>query len=255
MERRSVTRLFAFMAIPIRVGTAGWSLPRDVQDRFPADGTHLTRYATRLSAAEINSSFHRPHRRAIYERWAASVGQDFRFAVKLAKAITHERRLVDVGEPLRRFADEISGLGYKLGPILVQLRPSLGFEPAVAEAFFRALRLAIPVQAVIEPRHPDWFTPAADDLLVAHRIARVAADPSPVAHAAMTGGWRGFSYFRLHGSPHIYRSDYDAAAIEAYARSAIDAAATSETWVIFDNTARGAATGNALALSDRVGAG
>ena len=255
MERRTAIGPFADMPVSIRVGTAGWSLPRDVQARFPVEGTHLARYATRLSAVEINSSFYRPHRQATYARWAQSVGPDFRFAVKLPKTITHERRLADSGEPLARFADEISGLGDTLGPILVQLPPSLGFDRGIAGAFLRTLRRFIPTQAVIEPRHPAWFTAAADDLLVAHGIARVAADPAPVPGASEPGGWRGFTYLRLHGSPQIYRSDYGADAIEAYARSAMQAAATSETWVIFDNTASGAATANALALSDCVGAG
>lgn len=183
-------RPFARMSLSIRVGTAGWSIPHALQDDFPEGGSHLTRYAARLPMAEINSSFHRPHRRQTYERWAASVGRDFRFAVKIPKAITHVGRLVDVDEPLRRFAGEIAGLGEKLGPVLVQLPPSLVFEPRVVDAFARQLRAVIPAQTVIEPRHPSWFADDADLLLAGHRIARVAADPPPVPVAAAPGGWR-----------------------------------------------------------------
>lgn len=240
------------MVIPVRVGTAGWSLPRELRDRFRGEGPHLARYAARLSAVEINSSFHRPHRRTTYERWAATVGPDFRFAVKLPKTITHTHRLVDIDEPLARFADEISGLGDRLGPVLIQLPPSLTFDPSIADAFLRSLGRAIPAQAVVEPRHASWFTGTADDLLVAHRVARVAADPPPVAEAAEPGGWRGFAYFRLHGAPRIYWSDYGAETIADHARSAACTAATSETWVIYDNTTAGAATGNALALDERL---
>lgn len=235
------------MPVSIRVGTAGWSIPRALQDDFPEEGSHLERYAARLPVAEINSSFHRPHRRQTYERWAASVGPDFRFAVKMPKAITHVGRLLDVDEPLRRFAGEITGLGEKLGPLLVQLPPSLVFEAGVVDAFARQLREVIPAQTVIEPRHPSWFEDDADALLASHRIARVAADPPPVPAAATPGGWRGLAYFRLHGTPVIYRSDYSAAHIAVQAAEATSAAAEAHSvWVIYDNTATSAATGNAL---------
>src|SRR4029079_12024136 len=77
-----------------RIGTAGWGLPRQWRDRFPAEGSYLERYATRFSAVEINSSFYRPHRRAVCGRGAASVPLAFRFAVKLRRAITHDQGLV-----------------------------------------------------------------------------------------------------------------------------------------------------------------
>ncbi|MGA0598551.1 DUF72 domain-containing protein, partial [Enterovirga sp. CN4-39] len=106
-------------APPLRIGTAGWAIPRSHAEGFPAEGVGLARYAARLRAAEINSSFHRPHRRGTYERWAATVPEDFRFAAKLPKPITHERRLVDIEAPLDRFLGEVAGLGPKLGPLLV----------------------------------------------------------------------------------------------------------------------------------------
>jgi len=243
-------RVFADMSASIRVGTAGWSIPRNVRDNFPGEGSHLALYAGQLSAAEINSSFHRPHRRQIYERWAASVGPDFRFAVKMPKVITHTRRLVEVDEPLLHFADEISGLGEKLGPILIQLPPSLAFDAQVAQAFASLLRTEIPAQAVIEPRHPSWFAEDADNLLVANRIARVAADPPRVPAAAVPGGWRGLAYFRLHGTPSIYRSDYPPDRIATHVAEAVAARARGHpAWIIYDNTAASAATGNALSFA------
>jgi len=247
MEQPAHCRSFADMSAPIRVGTAGWSIPRAVHEDFPGEGSHLARYAARLPVVEINSSFYRPHRRQTYERWAASVGPHFRFAVKMPKTITHLRRLADVDEPLQRFVDEISGLGEKLGPVLIQLPPSLMFEPRTAEAFVRQLHTAIPAQAVIEPRHPSWFAENADDLLVGCHIARVAADPPLVPSAAIPGGWRGFAYYRLHGAPSVYRSDYPAARIAIHVAEAQTASeAAHPVWVIYDNTAAGAATGNAL---------
>ena len=57
----------------LRVGCAGWSIPRQYAEHFPQRGTHLERYAQRLPAVEINSSFYRPRRPETYARWAASV--------------------------------------------------------------------------------------------------------------------------------------------------------------------------------------
>lgn len=230
----------------LRIGTAAWALPRDVRDRFPPGASNLERYAGRFNATEINSSFYRPHHHDTYARWAASVPPDFRFAVKLPKAITHEARLADCAEPLARFAGEIAGLGEKRGPILVQLPPSFAFDARLAEAFFTQLNAVVVGPIVLEPRHASWFDPQAEALLAAHRIARVAADPAPVPAAAMPGGWRGLAYFRLHGSPRIYWSAYDDAALAAWRQSAV--AASAESWIILDNTASGAATRDAMKL-------
>ncbi|WP_423602298.1 DUF72 domain-containing protein [Sphingomonas sp. MS122] len=230
----------------LRIGTAAWALPRDVRDRFPPGASNLQRYARCFNATEINSSFYRPHRRSTYERWAASVPSDFRFAVKLPKAITHEARLADCEAPLTRFADETAGLGEKRGPVLVQLPPSLAFDAPIAETFFAQLASIVGGLVALEPRHSSWFDPPADALLVAHRVARVAADPASVPAAAMPGGWRGLAYFRLHGSPRIYWSAYDNAALAGWRQAA--AVAGPGSWIILDNTASGAATRNALAL-------
>jgi uncharacterized protein YecE (DUF72 family) len=173
---------------------------------------------------------------------------DFAFAVKLPKAITHEARLVEVAAPLDRFLEETDGLGTKRGPILIQLPPSLRFDASVAADFFALLRDRTASDLVCEPRHRTWFTPEAEELFVKHRVARVAADPPPVAGAGEPGGWPGLRYTRLHGSPEIYRSTYDAASIEHHAAEA--RGATVDSWTIFDNTMVGAATLNALAMRE-----
>jgi uncharacterized protein YecE (DUF72 family) len=126
-------------AAAIRIGTAAWSIPKENAAPFPAVGSHLERYGAILNAVEINSSFYRPHRRATYERWATLVPDDFRFAVKVPKAITHERRLKNASDLLDRFVSEVSGLGHKLGPLLVQLPPSLSFQAGIADQFLREL--------------------------------------------------------------------------------------------------------------------
>jgi uncharacterized protein YecE (DUF72 family) len=235
------------------IGCAGWSLPRPVQPEFPAEGTHLQRYAARFSAVEINSSFYRPHRPSTYARWADSVPPGFRFCVKVPRAVTHDARLLGPDDALAAFLAEAGALGDKLGCLLVQLPPSLAFDADAADRFFARLRSMTPIGAVCEPRHPSWFGAEADALLNAHGVARVAADPARVPAAAEPAGWRGIAYHRLHGSPRIYYSSYADDDLDALAnRLRDDVAAGRETWCIFDNTASGAAARNALDLLTRL---
>ena len=234
----------------LRLGTAGWGLPRVWRAEFPPVGSYLERYAARFTAVEINSSFYRQHRRAVYERWAAAVPADFRFAVKLPRAITHDQALVASDVLLDVFLEEVAGLGARLGPLLVQLPPSLGFMEDDAEEFFETLRRLHDGPVACEPRHESWFGATADRLLRRHRVARVAADPARVPAAAEPGGDPGLVYYRLHGSPRIYWSDYEPERIAALADRLRRAAEPDvDRWCIFDNTTLGAATGNALALA------
>jgi uncharacterized protein YecE (DUF72 family) len=227
-----------------RVGTAGWTLPRDVRDRFPAEGAQLERYAQRFSCVEINSSFYRPHRRTTYSRWAASVPDDFRFALKLPKEITHTRRLIDAAHPLAEFLDASSGLDIKRDVLLVQLPPSFEFNPDTVRRFFALLRAGYSGRVACEPRHASWFEPAAEEVLAAFHVARVAADPPPPGANFEPGGASDFCYWRLHGAPRVYYSPYDRTRLDAIA--ATIGRAQVPVWCIFDNTAAGAATANAL---------
>jgi uncharacterized protein YecE (DUF72 family) len=237
-----------------RVGTAGWGLPRQWRDRFPHEGSYLERYAARFSAVEINSSFYRPHRRSVYEKWAAAVPSDFRFAVKVPQAITHDQRLVAADVLLDVFLEDVRGLGERLGPVLVQLPPSLELDAAVAEEFFTTLRSLYDGAVAVEPRHESWSTPRAEEMLLRHRIARAGADPARWPAAAVPGGDASLCYLRLHGSPQMYYSDYTesrlrevAALLRAHERLG------AECWCIFDNTTLGAATGNALTVAELLG--
>jgi uncharacterized protein YecE (DUF72 family) len=234
----------------VRVGTAGWSLPRAWWGDFPTGGSNLARYAAVLPAAEINSSFHRQHRRATYERWGTSVPPGFRFAVKVPRAVTHDQRLVAADVLLDVFLDEARGLGDRFGPLLVQLPPSLAFDATIADEFFAVLRARMAGDVVVEPRHESWFGSEAEAMLLAHRVARAAADPARWPAAARPGGDRALVYYRLHGSPRMYYSDYPDAYLRALAgelRRHRDEGA--RCWCVFDNTTLGAATGNAVALS------
>lgn len=231
------------------VGCAGWSLPGAEQASFPEAGSHLERYSSRLTAVEINSSFHRSHRPATYIRWSSAVPKGFRFSVKMPKSVTHVLRLQGANEAAASFLTEASSLGTKLGCVLIQLPPSLEFEAKTARRFFGRLRALTALPLACEPRHASWFAACAEALLREFQIARVAADPPRVPAAAAPGGWRGLSYYRLHGSPKMYYSAYSAEFIAALAtRLREDLAAIRSVWCIFDNTTLGAATGNALDL-------
>jgi uncharacterized protein YecE (DUF72 family) len=239
----------------IQLGCAGWNIRRDHADCFEPSGSHLQRYASTFNAVEINSCFYRPHRLATYERWSASVPEDFRFAVKLPKAITHEARLVGASANVEKFLLEVSGLGSKLGPILIQLPPSFMFDPGVVVPFLSDFRRKFEGQVVLEPRHETWFTEDVDAMLAEQRVGRVAADPARVPVAATPGGYDRVIYYRLHGSPRIYYSAYPAdyltevaSVLERYTNQG------AAVWCIFDNTALGAATRDALTVKSLLGA-
>lgn len=230
----------------VYIGTAGWSISSAAASQFPPDGSHLQRYAQVLHCVEINTSFYRSHQSATYARWAASVPGHFRFSVKLPRRITHELRLRNCTVELNRFAAEVMHLGNKLGCVLVQLPPSLRFEADAAAAFFSALRQRFDGMLACEARHPSWFDAAATELLRASHITRVRADPpagQPGPHVPTTD----IAYFRLHGSPTIYYSDYPADYLAALAAE-LRTSARADSWCIFDNTAAGAALLNALNL-------
>jgi len=237
----------------VHLGTAGWNIRREHAHRFSGEGTHLARYASLFNAVEINSCFYRPHRFGTYERWAASVPENFRFAVKLPKVITHESRLAGATPALERFLSETSGLGAKLGPILVQLPPSFAFDAAIAASFFAELRERFNGDVAFEPRHESWFTDDVEAMLIEHRIARVAADPAKVPRAAEPGGYVRIVYMRLHGSPRIYYSAYPMEFLERVSRTIEEKTAQEIcTWCIFDNTALGAATSDALTVKSHL---
>ena len=246
LEKKTNTRS-GYHRIVFHVGVAGWSIRKEHAHLFGGEGTHLQRYASRFAAVEINSSFYQSHKRDTYERWAKSVPAAFRFAVKAPKFLTHEACLEEVGEPLAQFVHEIGGLGRKLGCVLVQLPPSLAYEPRTIETFFAALRARYRGPLVCEPRHPTWFTGAADRRLDAHGVGRVGADPPCAEDGGVPAASARVIYFRLHGSPVMYHSRYEAdyldqlgARMRSFRRTPV--------WCIFDNTARGAATINAIEL-------
>ena len=230
------------------VGTASWAVPRDHAGAFPPpdSGSALARYARVLPCCEINSTFWRRHRASTFERWHATVPRAFRFAVKLPRTITHEGELTRPRPLLQEFFADVAPLGEKLGPVLVQLPPSLAFEPRRVGAFFRNLRALHAGPIACEPRHPSWYGPKAHALLVSFDVARVAADPPRPGDARDPAGSASLVYHRLHGSPRPYYSEYGEDRVAAIVERLRAAPPKATVWCIYDNTASGAAAGDAL---------
>jgi len=233
------------------VGTAGWNVPGIHAQHFDSEGTHLIRYGRRLNCAEINSCFYREHKIETYRKWAASVPDNFRFAVKVPRSVTHEGELrVQGRDALQRFLYQTSALDEKRGPLLLQVPPSLVFHKAATLSFFSMFRGLYDGPAVLEPRHVSWFGAEPGSLLRDFHVARVAADPALAPEAAQPSGWPEPIYFRLHGSPRRYYSAYSEKFISLLAHNLRQLSNTA--WCIFDNTASGAALGNALDLIARI---
>ncbi|NEX64290.1 DUF72 domain-containing protein [Noviherbaspirillum galbum] len=234
------------------LGCAGWSISSAVRDSFAAEGSQLERYASVFPAVEINSSFYRPHRPATYARWRDSVPAHFRFSAKIPRDITHVMRLRQADGRLDAFLGEVMHLEEKLGCLLLQLPPSLAFEPDVADAFLALLRRRAGMAIACEARHPSWFTSDAAALMRAHDVTPVLADPQvrPLPDDARFGNT---VYIRLHGSPRMYYSAYGDADLERVAADIERHAGEGrQVWCVFDNTADGAAVPNALSLLSRL---
>lgn len=231
------------------IGCAGWSIASQHQALFGAGDSMLARYATRFDVVEVNTSFYRAHRKDTYRRWAAAVPAHFRFSIKLPREISHERGLRGCSAALDRVLGEVEELDDKLGGFLLQLPPSLALDGRSASAFFRAFCRRSDVPLACEPRHPSWFSPQADALFARLGISRAAADPVRVPKAARPDSAAHWPYWRWHGSPRMYYSEYPAQALRDLKAAVIGAGpAPLRPWVVFDNTAHGFAIPNALAF-------
>ncbi|HVN10923.1 MAG TPA: DUF72 domain-containing protein [Kineosporiaceae bacterium] len=269
----------------VRVGLSGWRY-RDWRGRFYPSGLaqrrELAYLASRFDTVEINGSFYSLQRPASYQRWAAGVPDDFVFAVKGGRYITHFRRLAFVETALANFfASGLLALGPKLGPVLWQLPPGLRFEPDRLEAFLAQLppttvdaaRLARghdarlegrvwttadadrPLRHALEVRDESFRDRALPPLLERYGVALVVADTA--------GRWpllfditADFVYVRLHGDVELYSSGYGDAALDAWAGRVRDWAASGlDVYVYFDNDVDAHAPFDAAGLARRLGVG
>jgi uncharacterized protein YecE (DUF72 family) len=265
-----------------RVGISGWTYPPWRGVFYPPKLPHraeLEFAAGRLSTIEINGSFYSLQRPQSYAGWYAQTPADFVFAVKGGRFITHMKKLRDVEVPLANFfASGVLALREKLGPVLWQLPPSLGFDPERLAAFFHRLprstgeaawlarhhdeRLAgralvdtdadRPLRHAIEVRHASFAVPEFLTLLREHHVAVVVADTA--------GKWpqlreltAGFAYVRLHGDRELYVSGYSPAALDRWAALLRPWLADGhDVFVYFDNDVKVRAPFDAMALAERL---
>lgn len=232
------------------IGTAGWRMPKVGDTRN--EGSVLEAYAAHFNGVEVNSTHYKHHMERTYLRWAASVPKSFRFGVKMHRDITHVQRLTQVG-PIQEFLCEVSALGDKLGPVLIQLPPKLSWSEAHGDVL-EAVREVYGGSIVLEPRHPSWADSAVLGRLKRIRIGVVAADPPLIVPAVEPLGEPSLAYFRLHGNPRMYWSPYDEAALRSVAEKAQAwFEKDHQVWIMFDNTASGEAAPNALRLKKMIG--
>jgi uncharacterized protein YecE (DUF72 family) len=273
------------MAGSVRIGTSGWLYPPWRGVFYPPKLPHrkeLGYLSSRLNTVEINGTFYSLQRPDTFRSWFAQTPDDFVFAVKGARFITHMKKLSDVETPLANFfASGVLALAHKIGPILWQLPPNFGFNPERLAAFFdalprstgeaawlarkhddrltdRALTYAVtdqPLRHALEVRHKSFETAAFTGVLRDHAIALVIADTAgrwPLIREVTAD----LVYLRLHGDVELYSSGYTDEALESWAQE-IRAwtAADLDVQVHFDNDVKVHAPYNAICLADKLGVG
>jgi uncharacterized protein YecE (DUF72 family) len=199
--------------VRVLVGTSGYSYApwkgSFYPEKLPA-AKMLAYYATQLPTVEINNTFYRMPAAEMLQRWGAETPESFSFVLKSPKRITHEKRLLDAGDTVKRFFETAAALGPKLGPALFQLPPNLKKDLPRLEAFLTQLREAAPqARPAFEFRHDSWFSDDVYTALRAHRAALCIAEDEDLATPfEATADW---GYLRLR------RQDYDDAALATWA--------------------------------------
>lgn len=208
------------MPAGVYVGTSGFSYAEWKPEFYPADlkaKDFLRHYATRLTSVEINATFYRAPTEKTLRGWAEQTPEDFRFALKAPRRITHEGRLREVDEPLEYFLRVVRVLGPRLGVILFQCPPSLRYDPGVLDMFLARLPGGDEYRFAMEFRHDSWED--ARERLAEHGVAWCVADTDE-RDAQMTHTAEGFVFLRLR------KLAYEEAALAAWstvARAQLDA--------------------------------
>jgi uncharacterized protein YecE (DUF72 family) len=184
--------------MPVLIGTSGWQY-RHWRELFYPIGVPqrnwLEHYAERFETVESNNAFYRLPERSTFESWAQRTPPGFVWAVKMSRYLTHIKRLADPSEPVQRFLERAQGLGPKLGPVLLQLPPTLKADLARLDEVL--LLLTPQVRVAVEFRHDTWFTAETRALLEQRGAALCLADrgSKPVTPLWRTAPW---GYVRWH---------------------------------------------------------
>jgi uncharacterized protein YecE (DUF72 family) len=250
-------------AMPMKIGTSGWQY-RDWRGGLYPPGIPqrlwLERYGQQYLTVENNNTFYRLPPRETFESWRERTPDDFVMAVKASRYLTHVRRLRDPAEPVARLLSAAAGLGQKLGPILLQLPPTLKADPDALDACLREFRTAAAAlgeqglghapRLAVEPRHETWWTEETRQVLVSHDAALCWADRRgrPITPLWRTATW---GYLRFHEGTAQPPPRYGPQALRSWARR------LTETWpdradvyVYFNNDSGGAAVVNSAQFAD-----
>jgi len=229
------------------VGTSGWQY-RDWKGLFyPRGAAELPYYSAHFATVELNNPFYRLPSRERFEQWASQAPSDFVFAVKMSRFLTHIKRMRDPAEPVARFLRHAAGLGDKLGPVLLQLPPTLPFDREVLHAVLSEFPRSVKV--AVEPRHESWWSSVARGVLEKHDAALCWADR---LGRPQTPLWRtaGFGYVRFHEGRANPRPRYGRSSLSTWLNRIGSAFADGdEVYAYFNNDPGGAALHDAVALA------
>ncbi|MEU9163932.1 DUF72 domain-containing protein [Streptomyces sp. NPDC048424] len=241
--------------MPVFVGTSGWQYADWAGVLYPAGVPRrlwLEEYARHFGTVESNNAFYRLPDPATFAAWRERTPPGFVMAVKASRFLTHIKRLRDPEEPVRRLMEHGGALGDRLGPVLLQLPPTLRADAEVLDAclacFPRGTRVAV------EPRHDSWWTSEVRSVLVAHRAALCWADRGsrPVTPLWRTAEW---GYVRFHEGRARPFPRYGRTALTSWAGRIADTwPPDADVFAYFNNDAGGAAVVDALAFGRLVAA-
>ena len=244
--------------MPLFIGTSGWQYKDWRGGLYPAGVAQrrwLEHYAGQYQTVENNATFYRLPKPETFAGWRERTPDDFVMAVKASRYLTHVKRLRDPAEPVARFLGAASGLGPKLGPVLLQLPPTMTADPALLDAClaeFRDTSAAAglpPLRVTVEPRHPSWWTPETEKVLAARDAALCWADRlgRPVTPLWRTASW---GFLRLHEGAAEPWPSYGEQALRSWAdrvrRGWPDDA---DVYVYFNNDPGGAAVVNSAVFA------
>ncbi|MEU1197826.1 DUF72 domain-containing protein [Streptomyces sp. NPDC005813] len=232
------------------VGTSGWQY-KDWRGVLYPDGLPLRlwleEYAAHFATVEINNAFYRLPSRENFESWRERTPDGFVVAVKASRYLTHIKRLRDPEEPVHRLMDHAAGLGDRLGPVLLQLPPTLHADPGLLDDCLA--RFPSGTRVAVEPRHDSWWTPRVREVLEARGAALCWADvlARPVTPLWRTAAW---GYVRFHEGRARQWPRYGRRSLASWAGRIADAWPEGhEVYAYFNNDPNGAAVHDAVAFA------
>ncbi len=243
------------MACDIRIGTSGWHYRHWLGTFYPDDlpaNRMLGYYLERFDTVELNNSFYHLPSEGALDQWRETVPDDFLFAAKGSRFLTHMKKLKDPEPGVARFFERIDRLRPKLGPVLFQLPPRWRANPERLDEFLRVLPRGH--RYSFELRDPSWLVPEIYDVLRKHGAAyciyELAGFVSPFELTAP------FTYVRLHGPGGKYQGSYDHSALRWWSRKIREWSKSLDgVYLYFDNDEAGFAARDALRLRELVGIG